>query len=50
VFIEAVREHGSHQLLRKEFVVGGQAIKAELKGNEEIKSASIEYHPRPIKP
>ncbi len=43
VHLEAAREHGTYQLLKHEFAVGGQTFTAELKGNEEIKSASLEY-------
>ena len=42
-YLEAAREHGTYQLVKHEFAVGGPAFTAELKGNEEIKSAALEY-------
>jgi hypothetical protein len=43
VFIEAAREHGTYQIIRKEVVIAEKPFSHELKGNVEIKSASIEY-------
>lgn len=43
LYIEAVREKGSHQLIREDFVLGERPIMKELSGNLEIKSASITY-------
>lgn len=43
IFIEAVREHGSHTLIREEITLGTEAIERNLKGNLEIKSASLHY-------
>jgi len=44
LYIEAVREKGSYQLMKHVVNVGGEAFKATLKGNEEIKSAVLDYH------
>jgi thiamine biosynthesis lipoprotein ApbE len=44
VCIEAAREHGTYQLIRKEITVGDKPFAEDLTGNVEIKSASIEYH------
>lgn len=41
--IEAAREHGTYQIIRKEITVGEKPFTEELKGNVEIKSASVEY-------
>ncbi|MDG3002625.1 DUF2271 domain-containing protein [Paludisphaera mucosa] len=46
ILIEAVREQGGYGLIRKQVVVGGDPFVKELKGNDEIKSASLEYRPR----
>ena len=46
--IESAREHGTYQLIRKEVNLAGGPFTEELKGNPEIKSASIEY--RRVKP
>jgi FAD:protein FMN transferase len=43
VCIEAAREHGTYQLIRKEVTIGDKPFAEELKGNVEIKSASVEY-------
>ncbi len=47
VFIEAAREHGTHQLIRKTVSVGGSEFSEELTGNVEIASARIEYRRKP---
>jgi thiamine biosynthesis lipoprotein len=47
VFLEAAREHGTYQLIRQEVTVGDAPFQAELKGNIEIKAASLEYRQRP---
>jgi thiamine biosynthesis lipoprotein ApbE len=41
--IEAAREHGTYQLIRKSVTLGSKPFAETLKGNVEIKSASIEY-------
>ena len=46
VCIEAAREHGTYQLIRKEVTIAGKPFAEDLKGNVEIKSASIEYRPK----
>jgi thiamine biosynthesis lipoprotein ApbE len=43
ITIEAAREHGTYQSIRKQVSVAGKPFVEELKGNVEIKSASIEY-------
>ena len=43
VCIEAAREHGTYQLIRKEVTITDKTFVENLKGNAEIKSASIEY-------
>jgi thiamine biosynthesis lipoprotein ApbE len=43
VCIEAAREHGTYQLIRKEVAIADNPFAEDLKGNVEIKSASIEY-------
>jgi len=48
VSIEAAREHGTYQIIRKEVNLGDKPFVEELKGNAEIKSASIQY--RRVKP
>lgn len=42
ICIEAAREHGTYQLIRKGFPLANKPLKAELGGNVEIKSADIE--------
>ncbi|MEO6808207.1 MAG: DUF2271 domain-containing protein [Isosphaeraceae bacterium] len=44
VFIESAREHGTYQSIRKQVTLDTAPITEELKGNAEIKSASIDYH------
>jgi thiamine biosynthesis lipoprotein len=43
ICIEAAREHGTYQLIRKEITIADKPFAEELKGNAEFKSASIEY-------
>jgi hypothetical protein len=43
VCIEAAREHGTYQLIREEVTIADKPFAEDLKGNVEIKSASIEY-------
>ena len=42
-YLEAAREHGTYQLMKHPFSVGGDLFKVDLKGNEEIQGASLEY-------
>jgi thiamine biosynthesis lipoprotein ApbE len=44
VFIESAREHGTYQSIRKQITLDAKPFTEELKGNAEIKSASIDYH------
>lgn len=51
LFIEAAREHGTYQLIRHEMTLGSEPIAdTKLKGNVEIKSASVAYRPKPAAP
>ena len=43
VLVEAVREQGGYGLIRKQVVLAGDSFVEELKGNDEIKSATLEY-------
>ncbi|MGC4044209.1 MAG: DUF2271 domain-containing protein [Armatimonas sp.] len=43
ICVEAAREHGTYQLLRKEVTLTNKPLKADLGGNIEIKTASLEY-------
>lgn len=47
--LEAAREHGTYQFIRKEIELTTEPLKAELPGNIEIKSASLEIRPRESK-
>jgi hypothetical protein len=44
VFIEAAREHGSHELIRQEMDFNGVPVQIKLPGKKEIASASLDYH------
>ncbi|AMV38794.1 DUF2271 domain-containing protein [Planctomyces sp. SH-PL62] len=46
VLIEAVREQGGHGLIRQRVTLGDAPFVKELKGNDEIKSAKLEYKSR----
>jgi thiamine biosynthesis lipoprotein ApbE len=43
VCIEAAREHGTYQIIRKDVTIADKPFAEDLKGNVEMKSASIEY-------
>jgi FAD:protein FMN transferase len=43
ILIDAAREHGTYQSLRKKVTLADQPFKEELKGGVEIKGATIEY-------
>jgi thiamine biosynthesis lipoprotein len=43
VFIEAAREHGTYQSIRQQVSLTDKPFREDLKGNVEIRSASIEY-------
>ena len=43
IWIEAAREHGTYQDIRKKVTLADKPFTEELKGNVEIRSASIEY-------
>jgi thiamine biosynthesis lipoprotein len=44
VFIEAAREHGSHQLIQQEMDFTGVPKKVDLPGNTEVTAAFLDYH------
>ncbi|HVY94282.1 MAG TPA: DUF2271 domain-containing protein [Bryobacteraceae bacterium] len=44
VFLEVAREHGTHQLFKKEFDFNGTPAKETFPGNIEIASATFDYH------
>lgn len=46
LFIEAAREHGTYQLIRKDLTLGRQPLRGDLGGNVEMKSASFAYRQR----
>ncbi len=46
LMIEAVREHGTYQIMQQEITVGGDEFTVKIPGNEEIKSATLEYRRR----
>jgi FAD:protein FMN transferase len=43
IFVEAAREHGTYQSIRQNVSISDQPFRKDLKGNVEIRSASIEY-------
>ncbi|RUL87804.1 DUF2271 domain-containing protein [Tautonia sociabilis] len=43
IFIEAAREHGTHQVIRAPVTIGDEPFSEEFEGNVEIKSAAVEY-------
>lgn len=43
VYIEAVREHGTYQSMRAKLTIADQPFSEDVKGNVEIKSATISY-------
>ncbi len=43
IFIEAAREHGTYQNIRQHMLLSDKPFREDLKGNVEIRSASIEY-------
>lgn len=43
ISIEAAREHGTYQVIRRKVTIGDRPFTEELKGNVEIRSASIDY-------
>jgi FAD:protein FMN transferase len=47
IFIEAAREHGTYQSIRKDVTLAAKPFTEDLKGNVEIKSASIAYRRKP---
>lgn len=46
--IEAARERGTYQIIRKPLTLADQPLAEELKGNVEIKSAALEYRRRVV--
>lgn len=43
IYIDAAREHGTYQTMQTRVTLADKPFTEELKGNVEIKSASIEY-------
>ena len=43
LFIEAAREHGTYQSIRRQVSLSNKPFSEDLKGNVEIRSASVEY-------
>lgn len=43
IYIEATREHGTHQTMRTEVELGATPFETKLEGNVEISNARIEY-------
>jgi hypothetical protein len=46
ICIEAAREHGTYQLIKKSISVGTKTFKQSFDGNIEIKSAGVEFRKR----
>lgn len=46
VYVEAAREHGTYQILKKAVAIGPRPFRADLGGNVEIKAAYLEYRQR----
>lgn len=46
ICIEAAREHGTYQFIRKAYRIGHQPFSDSIPGNTEIKSARVEYRKR----
>jgi thiamine biosynthesis lipoprotein len=44
VYIEAAREHGTHQLIKQDMIFSGAPQKINLPGGMEIASAYLDYH------
>jgi thiamine biosynthesis lipoprotein ApbE len=44
VYLEVCREHGTHQMVKKEFDFSGKPAKVSFPGNIELTSASFDYH------
>lgn len=42
LYLEAAREHGTYQLMKHAFTVGGEAFAVDLPGNEEMAGARVE--------
>ncbi len=50
ILIDAAREHGTYQNIRKKVLIVGKPFKEELTGGVEIKSATIDYRLKGEKP
>ncbi|MFO0952806.1 MAG: DUF2271 domain-containing protein [Isosphaeraceae bacterium] len=50
VYVEAAREHGTYQSISKKVTIADRPFTEDLKGNVEIKSASLEFRRRSAKP
>lgn len=47
IFVEAAREHGTHQIIRKQVTLSDEPFAERLEGNVEIRSAEFEYRRKP---
>lgn len=43
LYVEAAREHGTHQSMRAKLTIADEPFSEDLKGNVEIKSATVSY-------
>ena len=50
VSIEAAREHGTYQIIRKKMKLDRESVQEPLPGNQEIKSATLHYRQRAATP
>lgn len=46
IHVEAAREHGTYQLIKKTIKIGDRPFQDNLGGNVEVKSATVEYRKR----
>jgi hypothetical protein len=44
VCIEAAREHGTYQMIRKEMEFDGKPKELQIPGETELSAVSLEYH------
>jgi FAD:protein FMN transferase len=47
-YLEAVREHGTYQILKHPIKTGGEPFKATLEEGIEIKGVTLDYHPKAV--
>ena len=46
IYLEAVREHGTYQILKRAVAIAERPFQADMGGNEEIKVAKLDYRRR----